>query len=134
MAELMKLRNAMNRALVERDVDTAAWQEALSLLVLLLAPIAPHVTEEVWRRMGKSTSIHLEPWPVADESITADEIVTMVVQVNGKLRARLEVPVDISADDAVAAAKATPNVQRHLSGGSIRRVVDRRPNLINLVV
>ena len=134
VAELMKLRNALNEALAHRRATAEAWHEALGFLVLLLAPIAPHVTEEAWRMLGNGESVHLQPWPEADPEVAADEVVTMVVQVNGRVRARVRVPVDISGEDAVAAARAAPNVRRHLEGAEIRRIVDRRPKLINLVV
>ena len=134
VAELMKLRNTMNEARAARNVDDEVWREALEAMVLLLAPIAPYVSEEVWRMLGHDSSIHLEPWPTADREAAAEETVTMVVQVNGKVRARLEVPVDISAEDAVALAASAGNVERFLVGAEIRRVVDRRPKLINLVV
>ena len=134
VAELMKLRNTMNEARAARNVDDEVWREALEAMVLLLAPIAPYVSEEVWRMLGHDSSIHLEPWPTADREAAAEETVTMVVQVNGKVRARLEVPVDISAEDAVALAASAGNVKRFLVGAEIRRVVDRRPKLINLVI
>ena len=134
VAELMKLRNAMTEALADRYVAEDAWREALNLMTLLLAPIAPHVTEEVWRLLGNSSSVHLQPWPTADPEVAAEDVVTMVVQVNGKVRARLQVPVDISEADALALATSAENVRRHLADGEIRRVVDRRPNLVNLVV
>ena len=134
VAELMKLRNTMNEARAARNVDDEVWREALEAMVLLLAPIAPYVSEEVWRMLGHESSIHLEPWPAADREAAAEETVTMVVQVNGKVRARLEVPVDISAEDAVALAASAGNVKRFLVGAEIRRVVDRRPKLINLVI
>ena len=134
VAELMKLRNALNETLSARNVTEEAWREALVILVVLLAPIAPHVTEEVWRLMGNTSSVHLQPWPIADREAAAEQTITMVVQVNGKVRARLEAPVDISEADAVALAVSAENVARHLAGAEIRRVVDRRPKLINLVV
>ncbi len=134
VAELMKLRNALNNARVERNVDPEAWREAISIMTLLLAPIAPHVTEEVWRSLGNTGSVHLQPWPEADERAAAEEIVTMVVQVNGRVRARLEAPVDISESEALEVALAAPNVARHVKGRPIRRVIDRRPRLLNLVV
>ncbi len=134
VAELMKLRNTMNEARAARNVDDEVWREALEAMVLLLAPIAPYVSEEVWRMLGHDSSIHIEPWPAADADLAAEETVTMVVQVNGKVRARLDVPVDISAEDAVALAASAGNVERFLAGAEIRRVVDRRPKLINLVV
>ena len=134
VAELMKLRNAINEALVNRNVTPEAWREALSILVLLLAPIAPHVTEEVWRRLGNRTSVHVQPWPEADLEVAADETVTMVVQVNGKVRARLEAPVDISADAALEMALSHHNVGLHIGGKPLRRVIDRRPRLLSIVV
>ncbi|MDE0171584.1 MAG: leucine--tRNA ligase [bacterium] len=134
VAELMKLRNAMSAALADRNVDPGAWREALSILTLLLAPIAPHVSEEVWRELGNAESVHLQSWPVADEQAATEDTVTMVVQVNGKVRARLEVPVEVSASDALELALAAPNVDRYIAGARVRRVVDRRPKLINLVV
>lgn len=134
VAELMKLRNALNNARVERNVDPEAWREAMSIMTLLLAPIAPHVTEEVWHSLGNTGSVHLQPWPEADERAAAEEIVTMVVQVNGRVRARLEAPVDISESEALEVALAAPNVARHVKGRPIRRVIDRRPRLLNLVV
>ena len=134
VAELMKLRNTINEALVNRNVTPEAWREALSILVLLLAPIAPHVTEEVWRRLGNRTSVHLQPWPEADPEAAADETVTMVVQVNGKVRARLEAPVDISADAALEMALSHRNVSVHIGGKPVRRVIDRRPRLLSIVV
>lgn len=134
VAELMKLRNSMNDALADRNVTSEVWREALSILVLLLAPIAPHVTEEVWSRVGNRSSVHLQPWPEADKGAAADESVTMVVQVNGRVRARIEAPVDISEAAALDLALSHHNVVRHVGENEVRRVIDRRPRLLNIVV
>ncbi len=134
IAELMKLRNRLLAARSRRDVSEATWDEARSTLVLLLAPIAPHVTEEVWHQIGHQDSVHLQPWPQADEAVAAEEQVTMVVQVRGKVRARLDVPVDISYDEALQLALKHHNVAAHVGDRAVRRVIDRRPNLLNLVV
>ena len=134
VAELMKLRNSMGDALDDRNVTPEAWRETLSILVLLLAPIAPHVTEEVWSRLGNRTSIHLQPWPEADMEAAADESVTMVVQVNGRVRARIEVPVGVSESAALDLAMSHHNVARHVGESEVRRVIDRRPRLLNIVV
>ncbi len=134
VAELMKLRNSMNDALAARNVTSEVWREALSILVLLLAPIAPHVTEEVWSRLCHGSSIHLQPWPQADEGVAADESVTMVVQVNGRVRARIEVAVSISESAALELALSHHNVVRHVGESEVRRVIDRRPRLLNIVV
>ena len=134
VAELMKLRNSMDDALAGRNVTAEAWRETLSILALLLAPIAPHVTEEVWSGLGNETSIHLQPWPEADVEAAADESVTMVVQVNGRVRARIEVPVGISESAALDLALGHHNVARHVGESEVRRVIDRRPRLLNIVV
>ena len=111
VAELMKLRNTMNEALASRNIAVDAWREALSIMVLLLAPIAPHVTEEVWRLLGNTSSVHLQPWPVADQEVAADEVVTMVVQVNGKVRARLPAMCSVTSQGPRSAGSwiADPN-------------------------
>ena len=134
VAELMVLRNALAEARAAGVVSREVWREALRILVLLAAPIAPHVTEEVWRGLGHRESVHCQPWPESDPEAAADEEVTMVVQVNGKVRARFQVPVGVTRDEALALAAGADNVQRHLGESEIRRVVDRLPNLLNLVV
>ena len=134
VAELMKLRNSMNDALAARNVTAEVWRETLTILALLLAPIAPHVTEEVWSGLGNEASIHLQPWPEADTEAAADESVTMVVQVNGRVRARIEVPVGISESGALDLALGHHNVARHVGESEVRRVIDRRPRLLNIVV
>ena len=111
---------------------------AVDTLLLLLAPAAPHVTAELWQRRGASDGmparhIHAEPWPVADESLLVDDVVTMVVQVAGKVRDRIEVPAD--ADDAAceAAALSSEKVQAFLDGATPRKVIVRAPKLVNIV-
>ena len=134
VAELMKLRNSLNEIAVTGGVGSEAWNEALRILAMLLAPIAPFVSEELWLHVGDGGSVHLQSWPTADASVAADEVVTMVVQVNGKVRARFEVPVDISEAEAVTLAKGAENVQKHIGGRAIRSVIARQPRLINIVV
>jgi leucyl-tRNA synthetase len=104
---------------------------AVDSLLLLLAPMAPHLAAELWeRRHPGEPSVHERPWPVADPSMLAVDTQTMVVQVNGKVRDRLEVPTSISEADAVAAALASPR----LAGVEPKRVVARPPRLVNFVV
>ncbi len=134
VAELMKLRNTLTEALAARNVSTGSFAEAVELLVKLLAPIAPHVTEEIWHQRGHDSSIHLESWPEADAEAARDEIVTMVVQVNGKLRARIDVPADISEEAATELALQAENVQKHIDGAEIRKIIARPPKLVNVVV
>ena len=106
---------------------------ALDRLLLVMAPMVPHVTAELWeRRCGRH--IHREPWPVADPAKLRAERVTLVVQVNGKVRDRLEVDAAIGESEAVEQALASERVRRHLDGTSPRRVIARPPKLVNLVI
>jgi leucyl-tRNA synthetase len=111
------------------------WSEALDALVGILAPLTPHVTAELWeRRHPGEPSIHLQPWPVYDPDLVRQETVTMVIQVNGKVRDRIEVDAGISESAAEAAALASAKVTEALGGSSPKRVVSRPPRLVNVVV
>ena len=134
VAELMKLRNMLTDAAAEGTVAADAFSEARLILIKLLAPIAPHVTEEIWHRLGRGGSIHAQSWPEADPDVAREESITMVIQVNGKVRARIDVEVGISEEEATTRALAEPNVQRHVDGAEIRKVIARPPRLINIVV
>jgi leucyl-tRNA synthetase len=107
--------------------------EAVDTLLLLMAPMTPHVTAEAWERRH-GDHVHLHPWPVADPELAAEEVVTMVVQVNGKVRDRIEVSPDISEEDAIPLALASPPVVDALGGAAPRRVIARPPKLVNVVV
>ena len=134
VAALMTLRNELQAVLRQGSVAAGGWDQAVDTLLLLLAPIAPHVTEELWHRRGHPDSIHLASWPEADPEIAKEEVVVMVVQVNGKVRDRIEVAATIGEHDAIAAALASDRVAPYLDGGEPRRVIARLPNLINVVV
>ncbi|MBA2337529.1 MAG: leucine--tRNA ligase [Acidimicrobiia bacterium] len=134
IAALMSLRNELLQVLRAGTVPAAAWETAVETLLLLLAPFAPHVTEELWHRRGHRQSIHLARWPEADPEIARNPVVVMVVQVNGKVRDRIEVDPSIGEDEAVAAALASHRVAPYLDGGEPRTVITRLPNLVNVVV
>ncbi|MEE1739194.1 leucine--tRNA ligase [Streptomyces sp. BE147] len=102
-------------------------------LVLLVAPLAPHVAEELWRRLGHTASVVHEGFPVADPAYVVDETVTCVVQVKGKVRARLEVSPAVADADLEALALADPAVVAALDGAGIRKVIVRAPKLVNIV-
>jgi leucyl-tRNA synthetase len=113
----------------------AVWNEAADALIALLAPLTPHVTAELWeQRHPGEPSVHLVSWPTYDPDLIREETVTMVVQVNGKLRDKLE--VDASIDEAAAerAALASPKVIEALTGRTPQRVVVKPPRLVNVVV
>ncbi|MEV2243987.1 leucine--tRNA ligase [Streptomyces sp. NPDC049970] len=102
-------------------------------LVLLIAPLAPHVAEELWRRLGHTESVVHQDFPVADPAYVVDETVTCVVQVKGKVRARLEVSPSITDEELEALALADENVVAALGGAGIRKVIVRAPKLVNIV-
>jgi leucyl-tRNA synthetase len=104
---------------------------AVDTLLKLLAPMAPHVTAELWE-LRHGAHVHEEPWPVHDPAMLAVDSVTMVVQVNGKVRDRIEVPPDVSEDDARQLALASDHVVPYLSGDP-KKVIVRPPKLVNIV-
>ncbi len=134
VAALMELRNAIGDAQRAGQVSRAAWNEAVDNLLLLLAPIAPHITEELWQRRGHAYSIHQQPWPVWDEEIARDETITLVVQVNGKVRARIDVPADIDNAEAERIALEEENIRRYLEGQKPKKVIVVPGRLVNIVV
>jgi leucyl-tRNA synthetase len=103
-------------------------------MLLLMAPLAPHIVEELWERTGHAYSIHNERLPEWDPALAADEVFTLVVQVNGRLRDRIEVPASISEDKAKAAALMSERVQGHTAGKKIARVIYVPGKLVNVVV
>ena len=130
----MKLRNTMTETLQKGMVTGDAWVEAIETLLKLLAPIAPHVTEELWHHLGHGSSVHLQSWPEWDPDLLVEETVTMVIQVNGKVRDRVEVPADISEEDAIEVALAGERVRSWTADKTVRKVIARPPKLVNIVV
>jgi leucyl-tRNA synthetase len=107
---------------------------AVDTLLLLIAPMTPHIAAELWEQRHDGAHVHAQPWPVADPTMLRVESTTMVVQVNGKVRDRLEVPPTISADEAERLALASPKVQEQLAGATPKKVVARPPKLVNFVL
>ena len=134
VSSLMELMNEMYKAREMGAAGTPEWKEALDIYLRMMAPVAPHVTEELWKRLGKPYSIHTRPWPAVDEQAAAEEQITLVVQVNGKLRDRILVPVDISEQDAKAAALASEAVQKALAGQPPKKVILVPGKLVSIVV
>jgi len=134
IARLMEYTNTLQKAKRTPCYRTEAWDEAVETLLLLLAPSCPHIAEELWDRLGRPYSIHEQPWPAFDPDLAAEEMITLVVQVNGKLRARLEVPADISEEEAKEAAMSDDNVQRHMEGRDVKRLIYVPGRLVNVVM
>jgi leucyl-tRNA synthetase len=105
----------------------------LSILLRLLSPITPHITHELWRELGYGDDVLNANWPVPDEGALARSLITLVVQVNGKLRGQIEVPVDADRDTVEQAAQNEPNVQRFVEGRPIRKIVVVPGKLVNVV-
>ena len=131
IAALFELVNEIYR--VEQPGQAAAVRFATETAVSLVQPYAPHIAEELWHRLGRSR-LWEEPWPEADPALLEDETFELVVQVNGKVRDRVVVPVGLSEDDLVEQAKELPRVQAQVDGKRIRRVVVVPGKLVNLVV
>ncbi len=136
VAALMELLNVISKwARSDHGAERATFDEAIDVLVMLLAPMAPHVTAEIWEeRHPGEKSVHLQSWPVADPELVKRAKVTMVVQVNGKVRARLEVPPDISMEDAATEALEDAAISAVLAGATPKRIVSRPPRLVNIIV
>mgnify|MGYP000002472837 CR=1 FL=1 len=133
IAEMMTLVNVMNKAKSTEVVKTDIWQEGLESLIKMLAPIAPHISEELWSRTGHEGSVHLQSWPEHDESALVKDTINMAVQVNGKVRAQIEVAADASKEAVLETAKAEPNVAKYLEGDLVREIVVPG-KLVNLVI
>ena len=118
ISKLMELTNAIIRARESGLAGSEAYAEAVDILLKLLAPIAPHIAEELWERRGHPYSIHDQPWPEADPALVVAETIELPVQVDGKLRDRLVVTPDTPADEIERMALASEHVQRYLAGRS----------------
>jgi leucyl-tRNA synthetase len=134
VAAIMELRNALVEALRARNVQEEVWQEAVDSLLLVLAPVAPHISEELWELRGHPYSIHDQPWPEWDEEAVEEETITLVVQVNGRVRDKLAVSADSSEEDLEALALASEKIQKWLEGKPPRKVIVVKGKLVNIVV
>ncbi len=134
LAALMEFTNGLNAAWERKAVDSAAWGGAMEKLLVLMAPMAPHVAEELWERTGRPYSIHNQPWPQWDPNLAADEVITLVVQVNGRVRDRITVSADISEAEARRLALESQRIRPYVDGKTIDRVVYVPGKLVNIVV
>jgi leucyl-tRNA synthetase len=107
---------------------------AAETAVALVQPYAPHLAEELWARLGHTTPAHAAPWPVADPAMLTADTFELVLQVNGKVRDRVEAPVGISKDEALALARASEKMQVHLAGMTVRKEIVVPGKLVNIVV
>ena len=133
VSALMEFTNALYDAQTQ-PVSDAAFEEARAALLIMLAPVAPFMAEEIWARKGRPYSIHQQRWLAYDAQMAADEVIVLPVQVNGKLRDRIELPVGVSEAEAKDAALKSPSVQRHLEGKTPLKVIYVPGKMVSIVV
>ena len=135
---MAKARGDFTDILIKRQNEpvarTASYRRALETLLQLLSPMAPHITEELWHITGHTGSIHLTQWPTYDEAMTQDETFTLVVQINGKVRERIEVPANISEEEVHKVALENPRVASFVGDETIQKVIYIPGRLVNIVV
>jgi leucyl-tRNA synthetase len=135
VSSLMSLLNEMYKAREAGAAGSAEWQEAVNIYVRMMAPVTPHIAEELWTGvLGKQYSVHTQDWPKVDEEAAKDDEITIPVQVNGRLRDRLVVPAESSEEEIRALALASESVQKHLEGKAPKKVIVVKKKLINIVV
>jgi leucyl-tRNA synthetase len=134
VASLMGFTNHLLKVKEARTVSSKVWNESIDSLLLLLAPTAPHLAEELWQRTGHEYSIHNQSWPGWNEELAREEEITLVVQVNGKLRDRITVSASVTEDEAKKLALDSQKVKPHIEGKQVAQVVYVPGRLVNLVV
>jgi len=135
ISTLMELLNNMVDAKRNGAGNSPDWRDILETYLLMMAPAVPHIAEELWtEQLGNEYSIHNQRWPEADPELMAVEEITLIVQVNGKLRDRIVVPVDISKEEAEKTALASPGAEPYLEGKEIKKVIVVPGRLVNIVI
>lgn len=134
IASLMELSNHMSTTWDDRKVSQEIWDDSVTKFLLMLAPFAPHLAEELWERAGHKYSIHNHKFPEWDSALSAEESVTVVVQINGKLRERIEVPVSIDESDVKEMALSSPKIKPYIDGKQMKNLIYVPNRLINIVI
>jgi leucyl-tRNA synthetase len=134
IASLMEFTNHLNKVWTDGSIDAKTWRECTKSLLLLLAPMAPHMTEELWEMNGHPYSIHQQDFPTWDDGLAAEDVITLILQVNGKVRDKIEVAVGIEEAEAQALALASPRIQSYVAGKSVAKTVYVPGRLVNVVV
>jgi leucyl-tRNA synthetase len=135
IAAMMQMLNALYKLKAEKGISQSpGWRSTLETLVQLLAPFTPHISEELWEMLGHEESVHISRWPDWDEELVKEELVTLAVQVNGKVRGEILVSTDISDEEAIGAAKADEKVAEYIKGKHLKKAIYVRGRLVSLVV
>jgi leucyl-tRNA synthetase len=137
ISAMMELFNVLSASAGEHDrigAEPPVIRQAISVLLLLLSPMVPHFAAEMWEKIGNHASIETEPWPDFDAEAAREELLTIVIQVNGKVRSRLEVPADVTDDYLIEQALADDNASRFIEGKPIKKTIVVKKKLVNIVV
>ena len=130
----MELVNETYEFLSKSEGQEKTLDEAIEAIIILLSPFVPHIAEELWGRIGKKNSIFKTKWPEYDRSAIVEDVVTMVVQVNGKLRSRIEVPSGIKEEELKAKVLSDPKIKELTSGKMVKNFIVVPKKLVNIVV
>lgn len=137
ISAMMELFNVISSSIADDkkgELEPAVVKEAVTVLILLLSPMVPHFASEMWAKIGKDSALEDEMWPDFEESATKEDLLTIVVQVNGKVRSRLEVPADISSEDIEKQALADENTLKFIDGKPVKKTIVIQKKLVNIVI
>ncbi len=134
VSSLMELTSTLTRAKDSAWYPDAVWGEAMNSLLLLMAPVAPHITEEIWERLGGTYSIHIQNWPTYNPQVAAEESFMLIVQVNGKVRDRVPARIGIEESRAKEMALQSEGARKYVGGKTPRQVIYVKDKLVNIVV
>jgi len=134
ISSIMELVNALYLYKEQKGVNLAVTGEGIETVLKLLAPFAPHITEELWNELGYPDSIHRQEWPVADESALVEEEITIILQVNGKVRDKVQVPAEISKEELEKLILSSDRVKQYLEGKTVLKVITVPGKLVNIAV
>jgi leucyl-tRNA synthetase len=134
ISSLMELMNEMYKAREAGAAGSDEWKESQEIYLKMMAPVTPHIAEELWAYLGKPYSIHTQSWPAVDEAATKEDSIDLPVQINGKVRDRITVPSEASEDEIKSAALAAPGVAKFLEGQQPKKVIVVKGRLVSVVV
>ena len=134
IAALMDFTNHLNRTWDHKESHPDLWNDCIEKLLLMLAPLAPHISEELWERTGHTYSIHNQPFPKWDTTLSPENVITLIVQVNGRLRDRIQVPASITKREAQELSLASPKIRNHTKDKALKNLVYVPGRLVNIVV
>lgn len=134
IARMMELTNALYKYIENQKINTSLLKEAAKKLILILAPFAPHFSEELWEKTGNSYSIFNAAFPICDEKALQKDTINMALQVNGKVRISFDIPADASKEAIEKLVKETPELNRYFEGKEIKKLIVIPGKIVNVVV